>query len=287
MKMIFCRENKETEDLYRVLEFETHSSENYFAALEEIISVLNDFNSFEEKITCLTYITELIKNAVVSEYAALSAYPYYCKATPDYKDCLTSCIQTFSQFGREESEIETLGKEILTTVVKYKNLLELLKSGKCGGISRAIYVKQLDLIVAYEDGYHRLAALKYLKKNEKIPVYVIDLEKQYSTIFTNGVYWLHINNTDSKEIISDYRFAVIYTILKIKSCLLGNLPCFALAIDGISVEKSGKITYNPEKVKKYSEQNKVSLSSSSLKVRKLFKTKSKIYLEIKNSVYRQ
>jgi hypothetical protein len=97
------------------------------------------------------------------------------------------------------------------------------------------------LIIAYEDGYHRLAALKYLKKNEKIPVYVIDFEKQYSKIFTNGVYWLYGDDKNTKELISDYRFSLLYTICKIKSCILGELSCTALEKDGIGFKESWRI----------------------------------------------
>lgn len=236
-------------DLKRFIEYEKDVSKKYYCVIEEIITRINEFDSLDEKLFYLNYSIELIKSAMVSEYAALSFYPYYCKATEKYKFCLNSGILSFSQYNKTVSEINTAGKTIMTTTIKHRSIVELVKSGKFEGVGKVIYNPQLNMIIAYGDGYHRLAAIRYFEKKEPVSAIIIDFSKQYDAIVTNGILWKNTLDNDI-ELTSDYRFSVLYTLCAlIKHLESNNHNCLSASMTGITIRKNLIIDYEPNKVK--------------------------------------
>lgn len=237
-------------DRKRLIEYQINVSKKYFCVIEEIAARLNEFPDISDKLFYLDYSLDLIKAAMVSEYAALSFYPYYCKATEKYRFCLNSGIQSFSQYRKTLSEIFTKDKTIMTTTVKEKSLVNLVRADSFEGIAPVIYNPQLELIVAFGDGYHKLAAISYLKKNILVPAYIVDFLLQFDHIITDGVYWRK-NGSNEPELTSDYRFSVLYTLSALKNCLVHKeSKTSSAAMTGFTINKSLMIEYEADAVKK-------------------------------------
>lgn len=280
MKMIFSKECMSINDAKKLIEIETNNSKKYFIVLKELLERLNCFSEIKEKLIFLDYNITLIKESVIAEYVALATLPYYCNATDDYIIRLHSCIMTFSSYNSYDGIVNSYKKSILTTAVKPKSIVEFIKNKKLDNIHQAVFVSELNMIAAYEDGYHRLAAVKYLRESIDIPVRIIDFENQYDHISTNGVYWFDFNG-NYKELSSDYRFPLLYTLCKIKSVICGSSCRQILDFDGIHYSNDNTIAYDPEPLITFSKDHNIKLSLSTINSKAIYNKAKTTLLKIK------
>lgn len=254
--------------MIELIRYEQSAFKKYSLVLLEIVDQLNGIPEVNDKLAYIDYVVNLLLDAVIAEYSALSLYPYYIIADTDYKGILNSCIATFSQYGSTECTVETEGKKIISTVVskKTKTLIRHLNKNVHNITDKVIYVPQLNLISAYQNRYHELSAIRYKKKNITLNAVCVDLAKQFSNMSTNGIMW-YDRKGENREFTSDYRFSLIYTLLKIQSIFNNDDQQEILSPDGLFLEKDNALRFDPKYVEDFCKKNDLVLFTSTIAAR--------------------
>lgn len=96
------------------------------------------------------------------------------------------------------------------------NLLNHFKhGGNCVFQNTSIYIPYLNLCLTSNDS-HKTAAAKYAGKDVEIDVQIYDLTSLFEYIETDGADWIYKERQSERDIVFDFRFAVIYSLAKRK-----------------------------------------------------------------------
>ncbi len=194
----------------------------HYSELMKIVDIwLDNLTDNNEKVYLLDYIIKSIIEDICTSMIIKPLITRYCSPIkPPFPMTLNINNKKISVITDIIEEIDIADSHIYVCPwdnARTRNNLLFLKSKQFEYQSDnhfVYYFKELNLCYVY-NGNHSINAGRYLKKG-KIKVVLCELKYLYPYIYTNGSQWFSTNTNEIIDDVCDFRFAVIFSIQKIK-----------------------------------------------------------------------
>ena len=186
--------------------------------------------SIEEKKTILTYMMDVIKRDIQSEYIADLFYNDESKRISlEFVPTLyfdKDGIKHYLEFS-ECQEVSLKDNYVITFPLNCgrmgDNILNIIKNGfKNYPINHIVYYYKELNICQVMNGNHSIAAGIYTEKGTVLAK-IVDMKPLFENLKTDGAYYYSIHNNTIIEKVQDFRIAVIFEIAKMKYKLENEL----------------------------------------------------------------
>ena len=186
--------------------------------------------SIEEKKTILTYMMDVIKRDIQSEYIADLFYNDESKRISlEFVPTLyfdKDGIKHYLEFS-ECQEVSLKDNYVITFPWNCgrmgDNILNIIKNGfKNYPINHIVYYYKELNICQVMNGNHSIAAGIYTEKGTVLAK-IVDMKPLFENLKTDGAYYYIIHNNTIIEKVQDFRIAVIFEIAKMKYKLENEL----------------------------------------------------------------
>ena len=200
--------------------------------LEEIRLQLSDLDNNEDKISLLDYYIRAFILELSSFYSLITTKDFFRELSKDDKSDICRPVNWLPNIYIDNklyvkdpitgnTTVELKAVNLIALITKSRSVAYFMsraRHNKAVGVNdeSSLYVPYLNLLLARFGDHHRLSAYKAAERHLKFTAKIYDITSLFEYTTTDGSNWISINEPSHMEPVYDYRFAIIYSLAKIK-----------------------------------------------------------------------